>query len=141
MSQGETPHRDAFSRSSNSHHLSMPAHHVVDSKQKLVVVKFAKKLTARDIERYATLLRANPSFQPGFSEIVDLSDVTEIDLQADDFLRLADETDPFSYDAKRAFVARTSVQNHAARMHKILRTQRNIEIFGTIAEAERWIFS
>ena len=64
-----------------------------------------------------------------------------MDLQADGFLKLADEIDPFSPDAKRAFVAKSPVQNHAARMHKILRTQRNIEIFRTIEEAERWIES
>jgi hypothetical protein len=83
----------------------------------------------RDVERYAILLRANPLFRPDFSEIVDLTEVEEVSLQGEEFLRLADKVDPFSYDAKRAFVARSSVQNHAARMHKILRTQRNIEIF------------
>jgi hypothetical protein len=31
------------------------------------------------------------------------------------------------------------VQIHAARMHKILRVQRNIEIFHTVEEAETWI--
>jgi hypothetical protein len=112
---------------------------VVDAAKRLVVVRFGKKVIARDIERYAAMLRANPSFQPSFSEIADMSDVEELDLQADDFLRLADEIDPFSTEAKRAFVAVNSVQNHAARMHKILRTQRNIEIFASFEEAERWI--
>jgi hypothetical protein len=54
---------------------------------------------------------------------------------------MADEVDPFSPEAKRAFVAETSVQNHAARMHKILRSQRNIETFRTLEDAERWIGS
>jgi hypothetical protein len=54
---------------------------------------------------------------------------------------MADEIDPFSPEAKRAFVAETSVQNHAARMHKILRSQRNIETFRTLEGAERWIGS
>jgi hypothetical protein len=53
-------------------------------------------------------------------------------LQADEFLALADEIDPFSYEAKRVFVVRTSVQNHAARMHKVQRKQRNIEIFRSL---------
>jgi hypothetical protein len=52
---------------------------------------------------------------------------------------LADEIDPFSPDVKRAFIVRNSVQNHAARMHKVLRTQRNIEIFRSVEEAELWI--
>lgn len=118
---------------------SLSLEYVVDAQHKRVTVKFGKKLTFQDIERYAKLLQLNPSFRPTFSEIVDLTDVEELELQADEFLKLADKIDPFSPEAKRAFVARSSVQNHAARMHKVLRTQRNIEIFGCVDAAERWI--
>jgi hypothetical protein len=114
-------------------------HYTVDAEKKLVVVSFGKKLTVQQIKRYSDLLQMNPSFQTTYSEIVDLTQVEELDLQADEFLTLADKIDPFSSDAKRAFVVRTSVQNHAARMHKVLRTQRNIEIFRSMEEAERWI--
>jgi len=105
-----------------THPLSRSAQLVVDPRRRLVAVKFGKKLTVADIERYSRHLQSNPSFQPNYSEIVDLSEVEELDLQADEFLRLADEIDPFSSEAKRAFVVRNSVQNHAARMHKVLRT-------------------
>jgi len=118
---------------------SAPPNYVLDAERRLVSVKFGKKVTAGDIEKYAASLRANPGFEPDFSEIVDLSEVEEIDLQAEEFIRLADEVDPFSVEAKRAFVARNSVQNHAARMHKILRTQRSFSIFRTVREAEDWI--
>ena len=111
----------------------------IDPDRQLVTVKFGKKVTADDIARYATQLRAHPSFQPTFSEIADLRDIEEMDLQAEEFLRLADKVDPFAYEAKRAFVVRTSVQAHAARMHKVLRTQRSFEIFHSPEEAEQWI--
>jgi hypothetical protein len=58
----------------------------VDAEKKLVVVAFAKKLTVQDIERYAKLLQLDPSFRPTFSEVVDLTQVEELDLQADEFL-------------------------------------------------------
>jgi hypothetical protein len=96
-------------------------------------------VTAEEIGEYVQKLRTDPSFQPSFSEITDLREAVHIDLQADEFLELADEVDPFWQEAKRAFVAKTSVQNHAARMHKILRSQRDIEIFRTLKDAERWI--
>jgi len=114
---------------------------VVDAAKRLVTVKFGKTLTVSDIEQYAKRLRLDPSFRTDYSEVVDLTQVEEVDLQADEFFRLADEIDPFSPAAKRAFVVRNSVQNHAARMHKVLRTQRNIEIFNSVEEAERWIGS
>ena len=139
MSQDEIIPGSRSVRQGAAQHLRRPTEYVVDPKRKLVIVKFGKTLTMRDVERYAILLRANPLFRPDFSEIVDLTEVEEVSLQGEEFLRLADKVDPFSREAKRAFVARSSVQNHAARMHKILRTQRNIEIFHTVADAELWI--
>ena len=112
---------------------------VVDPERRVVRVRFGKKLRIADVERYASMLRLNSSFHPSFGEIVDLTHVEELDLQADDFLTLADKIDPFSLEAKRAFVVQTSVQKHAARMHKILRTARNIEIFDTFEDAEGWM--
>ena len=113
----------------------------VDGKKRLVYAKFGKKVVASDIEQYAKQLRVDPVFEPTFAEIVDLRAAEDLDLGADDFLRLADEIDPFSMNAKRAFVVSTPVQSHAARMHKILRSQRNIEIFPSCEEAEHWVKS
>ncbi len=111
----------------------------LDEERRLVIVKFSGTLTFDEIARYAKNLLARSEFQPTFSEIVDLTDVTEFDLQADDFLRLADKIDPFWPEAKRAFFVKTPVQAHAARMHKILRTDRNIQIFESLGEAEKWV--
>ena len=113
----------------------------VDVERQLVTVTFGTRVTAEEIGEYVQKLQDHPSFQSTFSEIVDLREAKDIELQADDFLTMADEVDPFSPEAKRAFVAETSVQNHAARMHKILRSQRNIETFRTLEDAERWIGS
>ena len=111
----------------------------VDASRKLVVVKFGKKLTFRDVEHYTEQLRASPLFQRDFSEIADLSGVEELNLEAEDLLKLADQRDPFSRNARRAFVAQTPEQTHAARLHEMLRGQRNFEIFATFEEAESWV--
>ncbi len=115
--------------------------YVLDLQKRLVSVKFRKKVTIREIENYAASLRKNPLFDPDFAEITDMTEVEELDLNAEDFIRLADQIDPFSAQAKRAFVARDSVQKHAARMHRILRTQRDFSIFSSVAQAEQWIES
>jgi hypothetical protein len=114
---------------------------MLDVERQLVTVRFGSRVTGEEIGEYVQKLGDHPSFQSTFSEIVDLREAKDIELQADDFLTPADEVDPFSPEAKRAFVAETSVQNHAARMHKILRSQRSIEIFRTLEDAERWIGS
>jgi hypothetical protein len=119
----------------------MPLDHVVYPEKKLVIVKFGYCLGVRDIEHYAMLLKADPKFRGTLAEIVDLTAVERVDLQADDFMKLADHVDPFAPDARRAFVARSAMQQHAARMHKILRSKQNIEIFSSVAAAERWLAS
>lgn len=111
----------------------------VDPRKRLVSVKFRRKVTVGAIESYAALLRANPLFKPDFSEIVDMTEVEELDLKPEEFIRLADEVDPFSIEARRTFVVRNEIQHHAARMHKILRTQRDFSIFDSVEEAQRWL--
>jgi hypothetical protein len=129
----------AFAGQGRGQQATRSAEYLVDTQNQRVTVRFGKKLTFGEIKQYALWLQLDPLFQSRYSEIVDLTEVEELDLQADEFLKLADEIDPFSPEAKRAFVVRNSVQNHAARMHKVLRTLRNIEIFHSIEEAERWI--
>ena len=141
MSHESVPRDGAFADLRRGSQLSGSAEFVVDAHNKRVRVGFGKKLTFGEIKQYALWLQLDPLFQSSYSEIVDLTEVEELDLQADEFLKLADEIDPFSPEAKRAFVVRNSVQNHAARMHKVLRTLRNIEIFHSVEEAERWIAS
>ncbi|MFZ0733220.1 MAG: hypothetical protein WAM79_12905 [Candidatus Sulfotelmatobacter sp.] len=116
-----------------------PAEYEVDPEKRLVVVRFTGHVTVQKIAEYVAHLRMHPAFHPSFGEIADLREVREIELQTDDFLRLADKIDPFFAEAKRAFVVRTTVQNHAARMHKILRPKRNTEIFESFEQAERWV--
>lgn len=112
---------------------------VIDRERRLVITKFGDRLTADDVQSYVQTLFADPSFDPSFSEIADISDLKELAFEVSDFLELADRTDPFSVESKRAFVARTSLQKRAAKMHKALRNQRSLEIFETLAEAEAWI--
>jgi hypothetical protein len=84
-----------------AHQPSLPVECVVGPDRELVLVKGGKKLTVEQVERYTVRLRSNLSFRPSFSEIVDLSEVEEVDLKADEFLKLADQIDPFSTTAKR----------------------------------------
>jgi len=119
--------------------LELTSQYVVDSDRRLVIVRFSGEVTVSKIERYAVTLRTHPDFKPDFAEIVDLTQATELNLDAQDFLRLADEIDPFSAQSKRAFVVGSLSQKHAVRMHRALRTTKNIEFFRTFEDAETWI--
>lgn len=114
----------------------------IDADHGRVYVRFVGRLTANLIERYAGALKENLAFEPGWSEIVDLSTVTEIEISADDAIRLADQVDPFSLSSRRAFVVTNDLQRHSARMQQILRSpSKTMGIFDTMAEAEKWVSS
>ena len=110
--------------------------------KRLVSVKFGRQLSFHDVQSYALRLSADPRFDSGFSEIVDLSDVEEVTMTPEETMRLADMADPFRIGARRAFVARTDMQIRAARMHQLLRNEQiSLRIFGSIEEAKEWIAS
>jgi len=114
----------------------------IDVGKRLVRVRFGRKVSETAIAAYAMWLRANPDFDPSFSEIVDLRQVEQFDLQGDDMLKLADQVDPFSPNSKRAFVAGNTEQKYAAKMHKLLRASKeNFRICQTMDEAERWVLT
>ncbi|HEY1679123.1 MAG TPA: hypothetical protein VGG04_15510 [Candidatus Sulfotelmatobacter sp.] len=102
-------------------------------------MKTGKRITPTGLQRYTNLVQSNPSFDRSFSEIADLRGAETIDINAEEMIKAADKLDPFSHDACRAFVVQTKTQAHAARMHKILRSQRNFQIFYSFEEAEQWI--
>jgi hypothetical protein len=117
-----------------------PFDYKVIPQKRLVFVKYGKRVTQREIARYASALRGDPSFDPGFSELVDAREMEELDLPANQMMEVADKIDPFSFDAKRAFVVRNSVHAHEVRMYQILRlSKESISIFYSLEEAERWI--
>ncbi len=112
----------------------------LSTEKRVVSVKFGKRFSVRDVEGYVTALIADPSFTPEFSEIVDLSNVQELELSSEHAITLADLVDPFSSRAKRAFIAQSKLQVHAARLHQILRNDdENIRIFPSLAEAQAWL--
>ena len=114
--------------------------YTVFPESRLVSVKFEKRLSIEDIQSYVSALGKDPLFDCSFSELIDLRDVEELDMSSDNALSLADVVDPYAAGVKRAFVARSEMQVHAARMHQILRNdEENIRIFPTLEEARQWL--
>jgi hypothetical protein len=112
----------------------------ISREARLVSVKFGKRVSIHDIADYAGALREDSRFDPGFSEIIDLSEVEQFQIEAKEAMVLADQIDPFSLNALRAFVAQTASQIHTARMHQLLRgAQKNIAIFAGFEEAREWV--
>jgi len=91
---------------------------IVDSKNRIVSANFGRRLTMSDAERFATDFRNNPAFDPSFSELSDLTDVEDPQIDFASAARFARYSDPFSHESKRAIVAPKLVMYETALMYK-----------------------
>jgi hypothetical protein len=131
---------ESLPRSASNSAASPCCAYTIDAANELVSVKFAHKITFRDIAAYASKLRANPQFVPSFCEIIDLRDVEQVEVSATEGMTLADHVDPFTASSKRAFVCRSNAQINVAHIHRILRAESaTIRIFLSLDEANQWI--
>jgi hypothetical protein len=111
---------------------------IVDPKNRVVLAKFGRRLTVADVEHYAADLRKNPAFHPSFSELSDLTEVENPQIDYASAARFARESDPFSHASKRAIVAPKRAICEVARMYQLIRNDENIVLFKTVDEAKRW---
>jgi hypothetical protein len=112
----------------------------IDSAARVVSARASGELSFSAIVSYASRLRGDRSFNPAFSEIVDLRAVVSVSLNAREVMTLANDIDPFSANSKRAFVVRNQDQVNAAHLHRILRPQtKTIRVFHSIEEAREWV--
>jgi hypothetical protein len=118
----------------------MPAHHVIDMTNRVVLTVFTGALTLRDVATNSEILNNDTSFDPGFSELIDFSAVSEIKMDINE-LRTLLKRDPFSTISKRALVVGLPSSIYgAAQMYRLMRDHKLcVGIFHTIAEASRWL--
>lgn len=112
---------------------------IVDPKNQIVIAKFGGRLTIADAEHYAADLRNNPAFDPRFSELSDLTEVENPQIDYASAARFALDSDPFSHDSKRAIITSTPPMYALARMYQLIRNDENIVLFKTLDEAKRWL--
>jgi hypothetical protein len=103
-------------------------------------------VTRREAAEKSDRLRSDPSFDPQFSELIDLNGVSEIQMNYADF-RSQQEMNPFSASSKRAFVV-TSPNSvfGTARMYQIMRSEDAcrsedvcVGVFKSVEDAMRWL--
>jgi hypothetical protein len=118
----------------------MPVRYVIDVNRRLVRTSFTGILTVDDLLTHIAELRADPAFNPQFSEIIDASQVEDVPLGYEELKRLA-PMDPFSTSTKRAFVIPTrTVAFGVARMYQLLQNEDpRIRIFQNEEDAARWL--
>jgi hypothetical protein len=120
----------------------MPARHVIDLANRIVLTVFTGVLTVHEIAENSEKLHADVSFDPAFSELIDFSAVSRTEWDSGE-LKAFLKNVPFSTASKHALVAGLPDSLYgASQMYRMMRdNQFCVGIFHTIAEASRWLIS
>jgi hypothetical protein len=121
----------------------MPAFYKIDRERRLVLSTGSGVFSLADARSHQEKLSKDPDFGPSFSQIADFTQVTRIELSADD-VRLLAQRNLFSPDSRRAFIMPNELAYGLGRMYGILRElagETGIRIFRTLEEALDWVLS
>ncbi len=119
----------------------MPATYAIDKQRRLVITTGSGRITLADALAHQEKLRKDQDFDPSFSQIMDLTQVIEFALEANDIRRIA-QTTIFSRESRRAIIASSDLVYGFGRMFEILREiagENGIRVFRDLDEALDWI--
>src|SRR5258707_12243260 len=94
---------------------SMPAFYQIDKQHKLVKSTATGVLTLADVASHREKLLNDSDFDPSFSQLIDVTGVTDVAIGTDDVRGLS-VTTIFSANSRRSFLVKTDVQYGLARM-------------------------
>ena len=119
----------------------MPVTYRINSSLRMVFSRGEGEVTEAEILDHRRRLRENQDFQPSFSQLVDLREVTKAALSHADMRVIASRTNLFNKESRRALVAQNDAVFGLARMYQMLREEgpEKIMVFREMPEARRWL--
>ena len=120
----------------------MPAFYKIAKERRLVLSTASGVFALTDALAHQEQLLADSDFDPNYSQLLDFSHVTKIELSKEDIRKLA-ERDVFSPTSSRAILVTTELEEGLARLFKMLREnagERSIRVFSNLDDALEWIF-
>lgn len=120
----------------------MPCSYVIDRNKRLVITTARDRITFAEVMEHQDRLRADPAFNPDFNQLVDATEVTEVDATVDEVKRVANRR-IFSPSSRRAFVATNPDVFGVGRLlgaHLAMgRSPQQVNIFYDLPSALRWL--
>lgn len=119
----------------------MPTKLKIDRAAGVVYSTLYGELRPPDLVRHIAEIREHPDFNPFFSELVDATQVTSLDLPSGDIQRFAMQDSPFEPSAQRVLVASEDLVFGLARMFQTFGSDRrpNFAVVRTLAEAHQFL--
>ncbi len=121
----------------------MPSFYKIDRERRVVMTTFSGVLTFVDAMGHQEKLRNDPEFDASYSQLFDVTHVTEVQLSADDVRRLA-HANVFSAGSRRAILVDSDLKFGFARMFEVLRNtmgEKGIRVFRKLDDALEWVFA
>lgn len=119
----------------------MSAFYKIDKERRLVLSSGTGVLTKEDIIGHMDRLSNDPDFDPDFSQLIDFTQITALEIDAEDVRQFA-KRNIFSPRSRRALVVKDDLQFGLARMfqiHRELNGEEGIRVFRSFNEALDWI--
>lgn len=120
----------------------MPAFYKIAKERRLVLTTASGVFALADALAHQDQILADPDFDPSYSQLLDFTHVTKIELSKADVRKLA-ERDVFRPTSPRAILVNTDLGEGLARLFKVLREnagEKSIRIFGNLDDALEWVF-
>jgi hypothetical protein len=120
----------------------MPAFYKIAKERRLVLSTASGVFALADGLTHQDQILADPEFDPSYSQLLDLSHVTKMELSSDDVCTLA-EREIFSPTSFRAILVTNDLGEGLVRLFKMLREnagEKSIRIFNNLDDALEWVF-
>ena len=118
----------------------MPVGYIIDTPRSMVLSRAWGVLQDSELLRHARALGTDPLFRPGFNQIVDFRDVTEIQVTSATVREMV-HLSPFGKGSRRALLVNNDVVFGLTRMYQILMEQApdEVAIFRDEDVALKWL--
>jgi hypothetical protein len=120
----------------------MPCNYEIDADRRLVISTSWDVLTAAEALEHQQRLGADPAFHEDFSQLLDFTRLTDLDISADWVRHLA-ERSLFSRNSRRAFLVNSALAVGMSNMYASFREfaggEEEMRIFRDRDEALQWL--
>ena len=118
----------------------MPISYDIDPAQRLVTSRLWGGVTEDEVHDHNRRLRTDPTFNPGYRQVVDMTGLTEI-LVSTDMINETAHDQFFNAGVRRAFIASDDAAFGMARMFALQAEGlgQTIEVFREREKAEKWL--
>ena len=120
----------------------MPCDFEIDTVYRLVRTRLWGMVTSDEVMEHRRRLLADPAFRDGYSQLIDMRDMTGTTVTGDEIRQLA-ESSPFAPGARRATVAPLDVNFGLARMFGSFRESHSpgeqFRVFRKLEDAMEWL--